>query len=154
MKKEITTILLCVCSLVHGAELNLICEDDTAAWFHTESSNAGIDMFSVDAAAGQVRQISGLHMDKKMLAVDVTEAEIRFSQSGHINVPGLAETFNTTISRISGKWTRHPHYLDGDGQWIQGLALEQLARSVNMWGFFGVQQKSSNGTCRVDDRKF
>lgn len=141
---------------VIGAELKLICEDksESAVMFRKQAPALGVDIYAVDSAARTVRQIEGELRGKTLLSVEITEAEIRFTQSGYINEPGLIETFQTAISRVSGKWVRHPQYVDQHGRRVVGAELERLARSLNLWGPFGIRQRPDEGECAADNRKF
>jgi hypothetical protein len=157
MKKIFLAIMFCsFATTAFTAEIKLVCEDksEAAAWFRKESPSLAVDIFAVDTTAQSVRQLAGELKKMKILSVEISEAEIRFSQSGYINESSLTETFQTTISRVSGRWVRHPHYLDSKGQWVAGAALEQLARSLNLWGPFGVRQRPDDGDCVVGNLKF
>lgn len=139
-----------------AAEIKLICEDksDSAILFRRNSPTLGIDIFAVNSEKQTVKQLAGELSEKSVFSVKFTEADISFEQAGYINDPKLVETFRTTISRVSGVWIRHPHYVNADGQWVAGDALEKLAKSLNLWGPFGIRQIPSAGECKIDNRKF
>lgn len=149
-------VIMLATTVAQGAEVQLICEDksETAALFRKRAPTLGIDVYAFDSVARTVKQLDGELKDMKLLSVGVTEAEIRFEQSGYINQPQITETFQTTISRVSGKWVRHPHYVDEQGRWVAGSALEHLARPLGLWGAFGIRQRPDEGECTVDNRKF
>lgn len=158
MTKLLFTLLAITwCSISSAAELKLVCEDtsETARTFRKDAPSLGIDIYSVDSSASTVRQLAGKLKDMRTISAEINEAEIRLVQSGYINQPEITETFITVISRVSGRWIRHPHYLDSKGMWVSGTALEKLARSLNLWGtFFGIRQGPDEGECKPDSRKF
>ena len=157
MQRYISLLLTAVLPLqVLGAEIKIICEDksDSAIFFRKNSASLGVDIFAIDPERQTIKQLTGELSEKSILSVKVTEGEISFEQSGYINDPKLVETFRTTISRVSGVWIRHPHYISFEGTWVAGDSLEKLAKSLNLWGPFGIRQMPDGGDCKVDNRKF
>ena len=157
MNLKTAVVVFCVVSSpAFAAEVKLICEDKTeaTAWYRKDLPARAPDIYAADNAAQSIRQLQGELQKMKLSSVNFTETEIHFSQSGYINDPRLTETFKTTINRVTGNWIRDPHYLDAEGRRISGPALEQLARSLNLSGPFGIRQRSDNGGCLVGDFKF
>ena len=139
-----------------SAEVKLVCEDNgtSAVFFRKQSPTLGIDIYSIDLEAQNVTQLAGELKNKKLLSASITEAEIRFEQAGYISQEEIVETFQTMISRVSGKLIRYPHYVDKTGIWVSGDALERLARTTNLRGAFGIRQRPDEGNCAVDNRRF
>lgn len=155
---KLFALLLATCLITSASaeEMKLICEETSefVKDFRKNAPSLGVDIYSVDLSSSAVRQLSGELKEMRIISVEIKEEEIRILQSGYINKPESTENFITVISRVSGRWARHANYLNAGGIWVSGPELEKLARSLGLWGPFGIRQVWQEGECKLNSHKF
>ena len=144
-------------AVASAAPTKLLCQDTSysATKMRKTIPAFGVDVYEFDVQANTVHQLQGTHRTHAVLSVRISETEIWFAQQGTINEPGIKETFETSISRVSGQWVSAGHYVDKDGQVLVGAELEKAARANGVWdGFNAIRTLTDHGDCVPYEQKF
>lgn len=158
MNKSIIALLISLVSAsgAESIELMLTCTDTSRfmqiAREHFPS--AGIDTYLFDPDLPSIRQSAGLHRNKTIESLTVTDADIYFIQAGDIQLPSIRQTFQIMISRADGRWVRMPRYIDGTGNRLFGTSLRELAITNGLSGFDSVITEPTTGECMKNQNKF
>ena len=114
----------------------------------------GIEVFRIDLVKAALVVTQGELKELPMTRTEVSDGQISFEHEGRIQTPELREVFKTTISRITGRWTRVAVYYDRTGNIILQPELGKIAGRLGLLTPIGIRQFTSQGECKADDRKF